>query len=60
MGIVQFVQSTSGKWDPKLYAQLLGAANAFKEGDVTVGVAAATEGRSVRCAYRAGLVASRR
>ncbi len=43
MGIVQFVQSTSGKWDPKLYAQLLGAANAFKEGDVTVGVAAATE-----------------
>ena len=45
MGIVQFVQSTSGKWDPKLYAQLLGAANAFKEGDVTVGVAAATEGK---------------
>jgi ethanolamine ammonia-lyase large subunit len=44
MGIVQFVQSASGKWDPKRYAQLLGAANAFKEGDVTVGVAAATEG----------------
>jgi ethanolamine ammonia-lyase large subunit len=43
MGIVQFVHSASGTWDPKRYAQLLGAANAFKEGDVTVGVAAATE-----------------
>jgi hypothetical protein len=33
MGIVQFVQAASGTWDPKRYAQLLGAANAFKEGD---------------------------
>jgi len=43
VGIVQFVQAASGQWDPKLYARLLGAANAFKEGDATVGVAAGSE-----------------
>ncbi len=48
VGIVQFVQATSGRWDPVLYARLLGAANAFKEGDVTVGVAAATERKRVQ------------
>ena len=42
-GIVQFVEARSGGWDPKLYARLLGSANAFKEGDVTVGVAAENE-----------------
>jgi ethanolamine ammonia-lyase large subunit len=43
MGIVQFVESRSGKWDPALYARLLGAANPFKEGDATVGVAAGSD-----------------
>jgi ethanolamine ammonia-lyase large subunit len=42
-GIVEYVKSTSGGWDPKLYARLLGAANAFKEGDATVGVAAGSD-----------------
>jgi len=32
-----------GKFDPRLYRQILGAANAFKEGDQIIGVAAADE-----------------
>ncbi len=42
-GIVEYVTATSGSWDQKLYARLLGAANAFKEGDVSVGLAASSE-----------------
>src|SRR5512137_792167 len=42
-GLVEYVESVSGGWDPRLYARLLGAANEPKEGDVTVGVAAATD-----------------
>jgi ethanolamine ammonia-lyase large subunit len=41
--ITQFVLAASGEWDPKLYARVLGAANAFKEGDVAVGLAADSE-----------------
>lgn len=47
-GIVQFVEAASGGWDPGLYARLLGSANAFKEGDATVGVAAADEEERTR------------
>lgn len=47
-GIVQFVEAASGRWDPKLYARLLGFANAFKEGDATVGVAAGNERERTR------------
>jgi hypothetical protein len=43
MGIVQFVESRTGKWDPGLYARLLGAANPFKEVDATVGLAAGAD-----------------
>ena len=42
-GIIEYVRAASGGWDPRLYGRLLGSANAFKEGDVTVGVAAASE-----------------
>ncbi|MGA8892192.1 MAG: ethanolamine ammonia-lyase subunit EutB, partial [Anaeromyxobacteraceae bacterium] len=42
-GIVQFVEASAGGWDPALHARLLGAANEFKEGDASVGLAAASE-----------------
>ena len=42
-GILQVVQAASGGWDAALCGRLLGAANAFKEGDATVGVAAPSE-----------------
>jgi len=38
-----FIRRQRGKHDARLYAQILGAANAFKEGDAIVGVAAADE-----------------
>lgn len=38
-----FVRRTTGKLDPTLIKQVLGAANEFKEGDEIVGVAAADE-----------------
>ncbi len=41
--VVEFVTRVRRRFDAKLYAQLLGAANEFKEGDATVGVAAADE-----------------
>jgi ethanolamine ammonia-lyase large subunit len=56
-GIVRFVEASAGGWDPVLYARLLGAANAFKEGDATVGVAAASEADRERA--RALLLATR-
>jgi ethanolamine ammonia-lyase large subunit len=37
------VRGRGGAFDETLYKQLLGAANAFKEGDAIIGVAAATE-----------------
>ena len=42
-GIVDYVQAVSGKWDQQLFLKILGSANAFKEGDATVGVGAASE-----------------
>lgn len=42
-GLLAYVQASTGRWDPQRYAELLGAANAFKEGDQSVGVAAASE-----------------
>ncbi len=56
-GIVDYVQSVSGKWDHTLYLKLLGSANAFKEGDATVGVGAASE--SERTFARQLLLATR-
>ncbi len=41
--VFAYVQRTRGTFDHRLYQQLVGAANAFKEGDVLVGVAAADE-----------------
>lgn len=38
-----FMNRTAGGFDLALYRQLLGAANAFKEGDATLGVAASDE-----------------
>ena len=42
-GLPAYVRATAGRWDPQLYAGLLGAANAFKEGDQSVGLAAASD-----------------
>ena len=42
-GIFQFIERTKGSFDLDLYRKILGAANAFKEGDQAVGVAAADE-----------------
>jgi ethanolamine ammonia-lyase large subunit len=41
--VFDYIRRQRGADDPKLYAQILGAANEFKEGDEIVGVAAATE-----------------
>jgi len=41
--VFRFIARQRGAHDAKLYAQILGAANAFKEGDEIVGVAAADE-----------------
>lgn len=42
-GLFERVRDAAGAFDETLYKQLLGAANAFKEGDAIVGVAAADE-----------------
>lgn len=39
-GLIAYVRRTSGGWDRVRYAQLVGAANDFKEGDEIIGVAA--------------------
>ncbi len=41
--IFSYIQRVNGKMDANLYRQILGAANAFKEGDLTLGIAAASE-----------------
>ncbi|WP_426751523.1 ethanolamine ammonia-lyase subunit EutB [Myxococcus sp. Y35] len=41
--VFRYVQRIRGAFDETLYKQVLGAANAFKEGDALVGVAAADE-----------------
>jgi ethanolamine ammonia-lyase large subunit len=41
--LVGHVQQVSGGWDQTLYTRLLGNANAFKEGDEIIGVAAPDE-----------------
>jgi ethanolamine ammonia-lyase large subunit len=41
--VFAYMQRTKGGFDETLYRQLLGASNAFKEGDVGIGVAAANE-----------------
>ncbi|MEM9985621.1 MAG: ethanolamine ammonia-lyase subunit EutB, partial [Bacteroidota bacterium] len=38
-----YIKRQRGKWDVDLYRQLIGAANEFKEGDLTLGVAAEDE-----------------
>jgi ethanolamine ammonia-lyase large subunit len=38
-----YIMRQKGTWDDRLYRQLLGAANEFKEGDAIVGVGAADE-----------------
>jgi ethanolamine ammonia-lyase large subunit len=41
--LLAYIERQVGKFDLRLYAQLLGAANEFKEGDLSVGVAAAND-----------------
>ena len=41
--VFEFIQRQRGQYDPQLYARILGAANEFKEGDESVGVAAPDE-----------------
>jgi ethanolamine ammonia-lyase large subunit len=40
--VFKYVTRVKGSFDQKLYQQVIGAANAFKEGDKTIGVAADT------------------
>jgi ethanolamine ammonia-lyase large subunit len=41
--IFSYIQKTSGKMDQTLYRQIIGAANEFKEGDLTLRIAAASD-----------------
>ncbi|MDF1745887.1 MAG: ethanolamine ammonia-lyase subunit EutB, partial [Gimesia sp.] len=41
--LFSYIQRVKGGFDPRLYRQILGAANAFKEGDQFIGVAATDE-----------------
>jgi len=41
--IFSYIQKTSGRMDQTLYRQIIGAANDFKEGDLTLGIAAASD-----------------
>ncbi len=38
-----FIQRQKGQWDLTLYRQIIGSANPYKEGDATLGIAAADE-----------------
>jgi ethanolamine ammonia-lyase large subunit len=42
-GLIDWIHRSQGTWDLNLYRRMLGAANAFKEGDAIVGVAAADD-----------------
>ncbi len=41
--VLEYVNRTQGKFDHTFYQQIIGAANAFKEGDEAIGVAADSE-----------------
>ena len=41
--IFAYLQRNQGKIDTNLYRKIIGAANAFKEGDLTLGLAAADD-----------------
>jgi len=41
--VFQYIQQVKGSFDPTLHKQIVGAANAFKEGDKTIGVGADDE-----------------
>ena len=41
--VFAYIQRKAGRFDPILYARILGAANEFKEGDRSIGVAAADD-----------------
>jgi len=41
--VFEYIRRVRGRSDERLYQQILGAANAFKEGDRTIGVAAADD-----------------
>ncbi|WP_416443716.1 ethanolamine ammonia-lyase subunit EutB [Leeuwenhoekiella sp. A16] len=41
--IFKYIHRTAGKMDFTLYRKIIGSANAFKEGDLTLGIAAADE-----------------
>jgi ethanolamine ammonia-lyase large subunit len=55
--LVGYVLRVRGEWDQELFAQLLGAANAFKEGDEILGLAA--ESDAARASARALLARTR-
>jgi len=42
-GLIAYLQRTAGQFDLTTYRQLIGAANPFKEGDETLGIAAVNE-----------------
>jgi ethanolamine ammonia-lyase large subunit len=50
--VFHFVRRLRGEHDAELYAQILGAANEFKDGDRIVGVAAAMRQRNARACSR--------
>ena len=41
--VLKYISRTQGKFDHTLYQQIIGAANAFKEGDEAIGVAASND-----------------
>jgi len=41
--VINYIQRTTGQFDLNLYRQLIGAANPFKEGDETLGIAATND-----------------
>ncbi|MGY6647494.1 ethanolamine ammonia-lyase subunit EutB [Wenyingzhuangia sp. IMCC45574] len=41
--VLAYIYRTNGKMDISIYRQIIGAANEFKEGDLTLGIAAADE-----------------
>ncbi|MGA1607801.1 MAG: ethanolamine ammonia-lyase subunit EutB [Planctomycetota bacterium] len=55
--LVGYVLRVRGEWDQELFAQLLGSANAFKEGDEILGLAA--ESDAARASARALLARTR-
>lgn len=46
--VFAYIERAAGRFDPTLYARILGAANEFKEGDRSIGVSAAEDATRAR------------